>query len=257
MKPSQDWCASRTALLAIAALVISANIPLATPLMTGQNNAPQCGPTTGEVVAAYIPHDLKLDAGHPAAEWQRASAVSFCSDWRGKNPDPGRQTKVRVLWSDQMLYLRFECRYRELFLFEDSDANGRRDHLWDRDAAEAFLQPHPSRERYYREFEVSPNGMWIDLDIFPGGLADLKSGLQRSVFLNQESHTWAAELAIPFTALTSHFDPTAIWHANFYRIEGTKEPRAYLAWQPTHTPQPNFHVPSAFGRLRFEPAPAK
>jgi len=127
----------------------------------------------------------------------------------------------------------------------------------DRDVAEAFLQPYPSRERYYREFEVSPNGMWIDLDIFPGGLADLKSGMQRSVFLNQELHTWAAELAIPFAALTSHFDPTAIWRANFYRIEGTKEPRAYLAWQPTHTPEPNFHVPSAFGTLRFEPSPAK
>ena len=57
--------------------------------------------------------------------------------------------------------------------------------LWDRDVAEAFLQPDPSRERYYREFEVSPNGMWIDLDIFPGGLADLKSGLKKSVVLDE------------------------------------------------------------------------
>ena len=64
--------------------------------------------------------------------------------------------------------------------------NGRRDHLWDRDVAEAFLQPDPSRAHYYREFEVSPNGMWIDLDIFPGGLADLKSGLKKSVFLDEK-----------------------------------------------------------------------
>ena len=63
--------------------------------------------------------------------------------------------------------------------------------------AEAFLQPDPSRERYYREFEVSPNGMWIDLDIFPGGLADLKSGLKKSVVLDEDGHRWAAELAIP------------------------------------------------------------
>ena len=41
---------------------------------------------------------------------------------------------------------------------------------------------------YYREFEVSPNGMWIDLDIFPGGLADLKSGLKKSVFLDEKAH---------------------------------------------------------------------
>lgn len=204
-----------------------------------------------EIVAPYLAHEIRVDAEHPAVEWQDATPVSFCADWQGQNPDPQRETTIRVLWSPQMLYLRFECHYRELFVFEDSDANGRRDHLWDRDVAEAFLQPDASRERYYKEFEVSPNGMWIDLDIFPGGPADLKSGLQRSVSLNGESRTWTAELAIPMSALTPHFDPKAIWRANFYRVEGPNEPRAYLAWQPTHTPKPNFHVPAAFGTLRF------
>jgi alpha-galactosidase len=85
----------------------------------------------------------------------------------------------------------------------------------------------------------------------------LKSGLQRSVILDEKSRTWTAELAIPIKSLTANFNPSAIWRANFYRVEGTKEPRAYLAWQPTHTPQPNFHVPSAFGKLRFAGAPAK
>ncbi len=210
--------------------------------------------SASEIVAASIAHEIVLNAGDPAAEWQAASPVSFCSDWQGLNPDPGRETQVRILWTPQTVYLRFECRYRELHLFSDSDANGRRDHLWDRDVAEAFLQPDPSRERYYREFEVSPNGMWIDLDIFPGGLADLKSGLQHSVLLDETAHTWKAELAIPMKALTGQFDPRASWRANFFRVEGTKEPRAYMAWQPTGTPQPNFHVPAAFGRLRFAPA---
>jgi alpha-galactosidase len=167
------------------------------------------------------------------------------------HPDPKRQTEVRLLWTPQMLYLRFECRYRELFVFEDSDPTGRRDHLWDRDVAEAFLQPDPSQPRYYREFEVSPNGLWIDLDIFPEGLSDLKSGLTRSVWLDREGHKWAAELAIPMKALTEHFDPASVWRANFYRVEGPREPRFYSAWRATGTPQPNFHVPPAFGKLRF------
>jgi alpha-galactosidase len=203
------------------------------------------------VVAASIAHDIQLDAAHSAAEWGRASAIAFGSDWQGKNPDLERETRVRLLWSPRHLYLRFECRYRELFVFKESDPNGRRDHLWDRDVAEAFLQPDPSRERNYREFEVSPNAMWIDLDIFPGGRGDLKSGMQRSVELDEKSRLWCAELAIPMTSLTSSFNPTKTWRANFYRIEGHTEPRAYLAWQPTHTPEPNFHVPSAFGYLRF------
>jgi alpha-galactosidase len=216
----------------------------------GTHKSPVATPSP-EVVASHVNQEIKVDAQHPAVEWQNAKPISFSIDWQGKNPDPTRETTVRVLWSRQTLYLRFECRYRELFLFSDSDPNGRRDHLWDRDVAEVFLQPDPARERSYKEFEVSPNGMWIDLDIFPGGMADLKSGLQRSVVLDEKSHKWSAELAIPISALTAHFDPAAIWRVNFYRVEGPKEPRAYLAWQPTHTEQPNFHVPRAFGRLRF------
>jgi alpha-galactosidase len=203
-----------------------------------------------EIVAMRV-NEIELNAVHPAPEWQSASSLSFCHDWQGQNPDPSRETQVRVLWSPQTLYLRFECRFRELYLFADSDPDGRRDHLWDRDVAEVFLQPDPSRERHYKEFEVSPNGMWVDLDIFPGGRADLKSGMSRSVMLDEASHSWAAELAIPIESLTPNFDPEKIWRVNFFRVEGPKEPRHYMAWQATHSPRPNFHIPSAFGKLLF------
>jgi len=213
--------------------------------MTGQPTAPD------EIVALHTANEITLNASHPAAIWHQADLVAFSSDWQSKNPDPERETHVQALWSPKTLYLRFECRYRELFLFDDSDPDGRRDQLWERDVAEAFLQPDPSRERYYKEFEISPNGMWIDLDIFPGGRADLKSGMQRSVVLDRQSRTWTAELSIPLKALTSSFDSSAVWRVNFFRCEGTKEPRQYLAWRATHSPEPNFHVPSAFGKMRF------
>jgi hypothetical protein len=165
-----------------------------------------CSPVVETILAVHVAREITLSARHPAPEWLEASPISFCGDWQGLNFDPARQTEVRALWTTTNLYLRFECRYRELFVFEDSDPNGRRDHLWDRDVAEVFLQPDPTRPRYYREFEVSPNGMWIDLDIFPGGLSDLKSGMQRSVWLDREHDTWAAELMIPMLALTPNFD---------------------------------------------------
>ncbi len=204
------------------------------------------------ITAVAARKEFAPDAARPSPDWQRAGAVRFCADWHGKDANPERETAVRALWSPENLYLRFECRYRELYVFEDSDANGRRNHLWDRDVAEVFLQPDPSRPRYYREFEVSPNGMWIDLDIFPGGRADLKSGMRSSVALDEARHCWAAELAIPMVSLTKDFDSAKTWRVNFFRVEGRTEPRHYLAWQPTHTPQPDFHVPEAFGYLRFE-----
>ena len=220
-------------------------------LLMGQEKSQACSTGADTVTAARIAHEVSLDAQRPAPEWQTAEPVSFCQDWQGKNADTERQTQVRVLWTPKTLYLRFECRYRELTVFEDSDAHGRRDQLWDRDVAEAFLQPDPARPHYYREFEVGPNGMWIDLDIFPEGHRNLESGMKRSVWLDREHHTWDAELAIPMRALTANFDPAAVWRANFFRVEGPREPRFYSAWQATKTPQPNFHVPEAFGKLRF------
>ena len=215
------------------------------------------------ITATRISGDLALDARHSAPQWAHAEPVRFSADWQGKNADPQLDTEVRVLWSSQMVYLRFVCRYRELSVFEDSDPNGRRDHLWDRDVAEAFLQPPDSGallrrtcegarpSKFYREFEVAPNGMWIDLDIFPAGLTDLKSGLTRSVHVDETKRVWTAELAIPMRALTAHFDPAQPWRANFYRVEGKVEPRKYMAWRSTNTPEPNFHVPERFGNLKF------
>jgi len=186
------------------------------------------------------------------ADWARASALRFCTDWRGENPDSARETDVQLLWTPAELYLRFAAKYRTITVFTDAQPNGRRDQLWDRDVAEAFLQPPGSPARSYKEFEVSPNGLWIDLDIAPGEKRDLRSGLRRCNAIDEAAKIWRAELAIPMRRLTPHFDPRLEWRGNFYRVEGEVEPRFYSAWRPTMTPQPNFHVPEAFGRLLFK-----
>jgi alpha-galactosidase len=181
--------------------------------------------------------------------------LRFNTDWQGRSADPGRETEVRLLWTPGTFFLRFHAKYRLLTVFSDAERNGRRNQLWDRDVAEVFLQPDPSVLRRYKEFEVSPNGFWIDLDIAPGEKHDLKSGLQRRVVVNDAAKYWVAELAIPMKSLVGSFDAKATWRVNFYRVEGATEPRFYSAWRPTMTPVPNFHVPEAFGNLIFAPAP--
>jgi hypothetical protein len=151
-----------------------------------------------------------------------------------------------------MLWLKFRCRYRILTVFEGSDANGRRDQLWDRDVAEVFLQTDPGQLRRYWEFEVAPNGMWIDLEISPEGKRDPESGMKSRVTIDKSKALWTAEMALPMRSLIDRFDPAAVWRVNFFRVEGAKEPRFYSSWQATNTVQPNFHVPEAFGGLRFQ-----
>jgi alpha-galactosidase len=220
------------------------------PEMT--NETPPAGALSFSAAAAALTTPVESDGFPPPNAWDRTAPIHFDSDWQGKNADPQRSTETRLLWSTTALYIKFVARYRELSVFADADRNGRRDKLWDRDVAEVFLQPDPSHLRRYKEFEVSPNGLWIDLDIDNGGLQDLKSGLHRRVSINEQKKAWTAELAIPMQSLLPQFDPHAVWRVNFYRVEGPSEPRFYSAWRPTNTPQPNFHVPEVFGYLKFE-----
>ena len=186
------------------------------------------------------------------ASWNLAEPVRFASNWQDKNEDTERETEVRVLWTERVLYLKFRCRYRTLTVFEDCEPNGRRDQLWDRDVAEVFIQTDAGPARRYWEFEIGPNGMWIDLEISPEGKRDPASGMKSRVILDEFQKVWIAELALPMSSLTKVFDPSETWRVNFFRVEGATEPRFYSSWRPTYTPQPNFHVPAAFGVLRFQ-----
>ena len=182
------------------------------------NGTPPPSASNSTAVAANLTAPIDAAGFPPSTAWEQAAPIRFDADWQGKNADPQRST----------------------------------DQLWDRDVAEVFLQPDSSDLRRYKEFEVSPNGFWIDLDIDNGALQDLRSGLYRSVSVNEPAKTWTAELAIPMKSLLPHFDPRAVWRVNFYRVEGPTEPRFYSAWRPTNTPLPNFHVPELFGYLKFE-----
>jgi alpha-galactosidase len=184
-------------------------------------------------------------------DWKRVPEIQFNHDWRGKNADPERTTEVRILWTPETLFLRFHQRYRTITVYPDARPDGWRDELWDRDVAEVFLQPDTSDPRKYKEFEVSPNGQWIDLAISHGEKEELHSKLKRRVMLDKENHTWTAELVIPMESLTPRFSADDVWRVNFYRVEGESEPRFYSAWSPTNSPKPNFHVPEAFGKLIF------
>jgi alpha-galactosidase len=211
--------------------------------------------TERTAVAIRMPELPGADGFPYASSWDLSPPARFNADWQGKNADPERETEVRLLWTPEWFFVRFRAKFRVITVFPDAEPSGRRGQLWDRDVAEVFLQPDPSHLSRYKEFEVSPNGYWIALDIAPGKKRDLNSGLQRRVILNEDGKTWVAELALPMKCLVERFDPTAAWRVNFYRVEGAVEPRFYSAWQPTRTAAPNFHVPEAFGELVFRRSP--
>jgi alpha-galactosidase len=210
--------------------------------------------STERAIAMQLRSKPGADGFPSALDWQGASPIVFHSDWRGENPDPNRETQVHLLWNTETLFVQFRARYRTITVFPDADPGGRREQLWERDVAEAFIQPDPAQPRRYKEFEISPNGYWIDLDIdlgTPERKRDLHSGLRREVQIMEAAQVWIADVAIPMKALVTRFNPSKVWRVNFYRVEGPQEPRFYSAWRPTGTAGPDFHLPQAFGELVF------
>ncbi len=203
------------------------------------------------MIAAHKLHSSLTSAGLPQSDaWESATPVRFCHDWQGRNADPQRETEVRVLWTTETLFLRFRARYRTLYTYENRDQ--RQPELWERDVAEVFLQPAGQSGRNYAEFEISPNGDWLDLAIKPDQTLDLNCMMKSKVVVDAAANIWTAELAIPMKSLTREFDPKLPWKLNFFRVEGAEPERFYSSWQPTNTPKPNFHVPEAFASLSFQ-----
>ena len=241
-----------TALLLVPAALVLGELPGVNYTIRTMNMAPTNTPEGNPTVVAMRLIEKTGDEGFPMnSAWEKAPAIQFNHDWKGENPDPQRATEVRLLWNPDTLFVRFHCTYRSITVFPDARADGWRYELWDRDVAETFLQPDSSDLFVYREFEVSPNGFWIDLAVSHGKIEELHSGLRRRVVLDERAKTWTAQMALPMKCLTTQFDPKHAWRANFFRIEGAGDSRFYSAWSPTHTPKASFHVPSAFGSLLF------
>jgi hypothetical protein len=188
---------------------------------------------------------------------EKATPVVYNRDWNNGAPHPEQSTTVFPLWNERFLYLLFDCRYLELHIAEKPDLT-KDQPIYERDCAEFFAAPDPAQVRLYREFEYSPAGEWFDARIEnPGGEIKVdvawNSGMKVIAGIDQDKKRWWASTAIPIAQIQVPKKGDR-WRVNFYRIEGDPkhEPRTYMAWSPTMSQQPNFHVPDHFGWMVFQ-----
>jgi hypothetical protein len=190
-------------------------------------------------------------------EWARARPVRLKRYWSGESAPFERQGEARLLWDAGALYARFVCEQREPLI---ANASPQREWktmgLWDRDVCEMFVAPHVGDLRRYYEFEVAPTGEWLDLAmrITPEGRDTdwgYYSGMTAAARINSDSITVA--MRVPWDAFSGVRAPRVgeRWRVNLFRCIGADPTRGYVAWQPTHAPEPNFHVPEKFGWLLF------
>lgn len=188
--------------------------------------------------------------------WIGTSQVLVSRYWSGKAAARGREFSAKLLWSGAALYVRFEASQREpLVVSEKPDVTKKVVGLWDRDVCEIFIAPDTSQRKKYFEFEIAPIGEWIDLAIDATSQKrktdlDYKSGMTSAAKIEKDKVVMA--IKIPWEAFGVPRPRIGdVWLGNLLRCVGKGKTRGYLAWQPTKTAKPNFHVPEKFGEFEF------
>ena len=202
-------------------------------------------------------------ASHPISEsdfdneiWQQSEPIKIEHYWSGEPATPDRHAEARICWSDEALHVRFVGVQREPLIASDNPQTDKKTlGLWDRDVCEIFLAPDAANPSRYFEFEAAPTGEWIDLGITVKASGretdwDFVSGFTTAAKLEQEQ--LLVGMRIPWSAAIPKPQHGDSWRVNLFRCVGPEAPERYLAWLPTRTAEPNFHVPEVFGTLRFE-----
>jgi hypothetical protein len=207
----------------------------------------------GVVEARGVARGLRAgDLDHAA--WRGARPVKIARLWSGEDAPPARHAEARLLWVADALLVRFVCRQEEPLIVSPAPKLGEKTiGLWDRDVCELFVAPGPEEPRRYFEFEAAPTGEWLDLALEKTGTGrvtdwDYQSGMTVAARVGEGEVTLA--MRVPFSALGRAPARGDVWRANLFRCVGLG-PSRHLAWLPTRTPEPNFHVPEKFGRLKF------
>ena len=200
------------------------------------------------------PADVELTADPASAFWRGAPSIVTDTDYNG-NRVPNHRMEVRSRWTQNHLYLLFISQYEALNLKQGPTTSEETQQLWNWDVAEAFIGSDFSDIARYKEFQVSPQGEWVDLDIDRspqkrGGGSAWNSGFQVKARVDAPNKTWYGEMKIPFQSLGGA--PPAAGRelrAGFFRIAGFAPDKKHVSWQPTGGR--TFHVPEKFGILRL------
>ncbi len=196
--------------------------------------------------------DFDLTANPDARHWRNVKGV-----WAEKSPldepTPANRFEIRTQWTDKHLYFLFVCPYQELTLKENPTTTDETFELWNWDVAEIFIGAEFDNIRRYREYQVSPQGEWVDLDINSASLAAKEqwkwnSGFTVKARIDKDKKIWYGEMKIPIASIDSRPPREGNeMRANFYRLSGKAPARTSTCWQPTG--KRSHHVPESFGRI--------
>ncbi len=187
--------------------------------------------------------------------WETSEEIALTKYWSGAVAPPERHATARLLWTDRALYGRFDCAQNEPPNQNENPQTGvETPRLWERDVCEIFVAPDKLEPEKYFEFEIAPTGEWLDYRIWQLSThretdTSFDSGIKTAQKI--QSNSFTVTFKIEWQAFGKKPAANDEWAGNLLRCVGAHRNRGYLAWQPTLTEQPDFHVPAAFGTFKF------
>lgn len=215
-------------------------------------------PGAGTVHAIHVPVssapaiDGAIDAIWAKAD-NAASKARWETDWSGKAT--GAFTSARFLWSESALYVLWELESSGANTDTSRPIDTERERLYQEDCVELFLTPDPARPKRYFEIETGPFGHYFDIDVDREKKREdvaWSSRIKVGTHRDPAQKKGVIELSLASPDIVRVLVAGAKLPMGLYRMEGKGE-RLYLAYRPTRTPKPNFHVPEAFGTLVLDP----
>ncbi len=225
---------------------------------------------------------IEVDGKMNESSWENAAWTEDFRDIEGdKMPKPLHQTRVKMLWDEENLYILAELEEPQVWAYyEKHDMI-----VFHENDFEIFIDPNSDSQNY---FEIEVNAQNTIFDLFmsqpyrDGGVPfiawntpGLKSAIHVDGTLNNPADTdkkWTVEMAIPFSAFqlgTASQTPAdnQIWRINFSRVQWQTEikdgkyhrktdpatgrilPEYNWVWSPQGII--NMHYPERWGMIQF------
>jgi hypothetical protein len=202
-----------------------------------------------------------IDATVDEPAWRGADSAGDFTSLQGQKQGL-QQTVARLLWDDENLYVSFLCHDRHISAY----VTERHGPVSRDDCVEIFITPNAEKVRNYYTFEINAIGTMLnqcrtdwrggELRWDPAGVRCRTSYHGRARKDEEPSDVrWVVELAIPFQNFVRdavRIPPREgdLWRVNLNRTGGISDKQA-STWSPIPIGVRSFHVPEAFGWMRF------
>ncbi len=204
----------------------------------------------------YSRKEVEMTANPDSRFWKNIEPINIDKSILGA-PADNLKSEARSRWTDNHLYFLFSGPFEEQVLKPDPDTINETFRLWQWDDFELYIGADFENTNLYREFEVSPQGEFLDLNInseIPNpGHNDERlwdSGFKVKARVDKENKMWYAELKIPVDSFDNRKPETGNkYRVNIYRLQGPQDDRDFLAWKPTMVWNP--HHPEVFGIMEL------